>query len=566
MQLSLLPHRGKCVIPLSSGRGDRGEGARGSAQRGHLRGNVLLMLLLLPVVCFADGFAAKGFTPTLRETDQSAVIRLEPGRATVDMYIGITGIPQGKTITYILPFWYKPEGFRMAEMEAGTYQQRYVQPASKQVGEMNRLASGATGDATIACIHTAALFTGPASLILFPVFAKAREKSRQGGVAGTSGTLLPYATATTPHARAELYEIGKEDLQTLIAQAGLPAKHAAPLKKYRTRFFAVMRLTGLGIDPKDREAMLRGVHYHFTHPLTGSEYTYPLGTGAAWPQPITATQVYVTCPTEYELAVDAPTEGMQIRSYELARWVRDYRMLEAPGLTAKEFADIRTSISDEQDYLIDSDNEYRRIKNTSPLPKLPRNAIYSATASVLHDDIRHTSAWHIAYFHSNPSEDIHVRMSRRSNGWLMAARQLLNIKGVPYVFAFGILLLSCAVASRLTLYRPWVAANKPCRFVWFCVQAFFRIFIAMSMVFGISIGIAIVLLSDGYAQTLGYGLLVLLLSFVFAVLWRILARNPMGQLLKNKLIAPWVLAFVLYIALSVGFIALVAWTGTAITG
>ena len=47
----------------------------------------------------------------IRETDQVAVIELAPGNVTLDMFIAIDRIPGGQTITYVLPFWQKPEGW-----------------------------------------------------------------------------------------------------------------------------------------------------------------------------------------------------------------------------------------------------------------------------------------------------------------------------------------------------------------------------------------------------------------------------------------------------------------------
>jgi hypothetical protein len=74
----------------------------------------LLLVLTLAISSFADGFAyGKGrrdkVITQIQETHQIAAIKLQEGRADVSMYIAITDIPEGETITYILPFWYRPD-------------------------------------------------------------------------------------------------------------------------------------------------------------------------------------------------------------------------------------------------------------------------------------------------------------------------------------------------------------------------------------------------------------------------------------------------------------------------
>jgi len=82
--------------------------------------------------------------------------------------------------------------------------------------------------------------------------------------------LAPYQSECIPQAHAELYHVEDKNLQTLVAQAGLPEKYAAVLRRYRTNYYAIMRLTGVArkykID-KQRAPNSYGIHYHFRYPM-----------------------------------------------------------------------------------------------------------------------------------------------------------------------------------------------------------------------------------------------------------------------------------------------------------
>jgi hypothetical protein len=77
---------------------------------------LVALSLYLALAVFADGMAL----PALRETDQVAIIDMQPGCVPLDMYIAIDGIPAGKTVTYVLPFWRKPGGFSLEEMDGAS--------------------------------------------------------------------------------------------------------------------------------------------------------------------------------------------------------------------------------------------------------------------------------------------------------------------------------------------------------------------------------------------------------------------------------------------------------------
>ena len=270
---------------------------------------VMLILLCCSLAVLADGCIFGRDISQLRETHQLAVIHLTESTADVSMFIAIEGITAGQQVTYILPFWYQPEGFSLAEDDALSFRHRCVEPAHELVKRMQWMSNhrGSTELFKVAPVIGA----GPLALFFFATLGRSRSES---------AVLTPYATDATPHASAELYRIDNGDLQQLLTQSGLPEKYLQPLAKYHTPFFAVMHLKGFSIAEKSANKMSgRGIHYHFTHHITGGRYVYPLGTGAAWPQPIPITEVYITCPNDLRWPSKHPLKESRLGVIELTR-------------------------------------------------------------------------------------------------------------------------------------------------------------------------------------------------------------------------------------------------------
>ncbi len=81
------------------------------------------------------------FSTQLQETHQLAVINLTESTADVSMFIAIDGIPAGQHLTYILPFWYRPDGFSLHEDTADSFRDSCVAPAHEKVMHMQRVAA-----------------------------------------------------------------------------------------------------------------------------------------------------------------------------------------------------------------------------------------------------------------------------------------------------------------------------------------------------------------------------------------------------------------------------------------
>ncbi|MEI7833726.1 MAG: hypothetical protein WCJ56_11090 [bacterium] len=453
---------------------------------------VIFTLLLLPLAVRADGLAyGKGFTQQLQETHQLAVINLDETTADVSMFIAIEGIPAGEELTYILPFWYKPVDFTMTEEDAKTFRETRVAPANEKVVRMKRL----TGhEGSIKLIEAAGIIVGGyISTIVFPTFSKNGAALKpSGGITG----LIPYSTSETAHARAELFEIGDKDLQQLIQQSGLPEEYVKPLQKYKTPYFAVMHLKGLSVDESQQKEMSgKGVRYHFTHQLTGGKYIYPLGTGAAWPQPIPFTEVYITCPENQVMQVTAPTEGERLYWSHFSGRAKEFAIYStfSPEEKAKSMSDKY----DSHDYLT------------------------PATSSLLGTDVKRTFAWNIAYMQSNPSEDISVQLSKQSPIALLRLRiaDFFAASGNAILICLLLSLISWLITARLVIRRQWLRQGSPGKLLWYTLKTY--LFAALYIPL-ISIVIICIVLLATLAATNTIALSALIMMMLMVLLWAIM--------------------------------------------
>jgi hypothetical protein len=358
----------------------------------------------------------------IQETDQVAVIHLARSGATVDMFIAIDGIPAGQTVTYILPFWHKPDHFALEEMESHAFRSRYVRPAIAQLSwdSMNS-SHPALYNMLPASTFVGSTVFGPFSPVLnFPAYSTIRAETLTGEQRnlGITGGLSSYQIVSTANAKAELYQVEEQDLQALLARVGLPLSYADVLRKYQTQYFAVMHLTGTQAGDQPGKALQgRGVHYSFQHVMAESNsytYTYPLGTGGAWPTPILLTDIFITCEPGWTISATAPTIGRDNVSY----------------------ADLLAEI--------------RQGSSTSP-----------ATASLNPEDMQYPTAWHRGYFFSNPTDDIVVEFSPRPDATGVNLAELMTRRPTTILLALVSLLIAWGVAARLVIRPMWRWAGCP---------------------------------------------------------------------------------------------------------
>jgi hypothetical protein len=527
-----------------------------------MRYSISFLLLTLISAAYADGFVYGTEFYRLRETDQGAVIRLKPGQATVDMYIGIDGIPKGKTITYVLPFWYAPDGFRMEEMTGHDFRWDYQVPAEQKLRAANTFIDaqmpGGHGLQNAIAALGSPLVGLPALLIGNPL-ADLREKVRQ------ASHPQPYFTASTPNARADLYHIGGSDLQALLKDARLPTTYQQPLTKYHTSYFAVMHLTGT-----TAKGGSYGVHYHFTHILpkqgTGYRFIYPLGTGAAWPKPILLTEVLVTCPRDWQLDVESPREGIPALYEDIGEWMRWYAWAETPKDQGKMLDSLPSLEADWQYHAQHPDVSHYElsVQNTTPLPK-----IMPATATLMHPRLKHGFAWHQLYFMSNPSRDITIHMEPRPLPWRLRMHDTLNRPWVAYPLCLLFLLLGLALAY----YRVFLPAGLRDGNDRSAIAKHFRRFLFTITFFMWGGSLLLYLLLGLFNITIGVelhvidivcGLVICAGSAVLGVYWY--HRYHDRWLPIRAYLLTWITIFVVYAAGTGLLYAIFAWARQSMTG
>lgn len=505
-----------------------------------MRWMIILTLFCAALTVWADGFSYGKSFHMLHETDQLAVIDLDEEQADVSMHIAIDGIPAGETITYVLPFCYHPDGFSMEEMPAYMYRDQFVKPAHAKVTRMNRLAlSNAGRDVWMAAGFFGLGFAGP---FVMPIFAESRSK------AGSSQALDPYTVRETAHARAELYKVQAKDLQQLVAQAGLPEKYAEPLKKYKTPYFAVMRLTGPG--PKDRlpgsTAAIRpgGVCYRFRHaipPEKRGEYVYPLGTGAAWAHTVLLTEVYVTCPDAYSLQVTAPTIG----EYEDER--RFFYRLRKISLYN------RFSPEEQKEYLSGYPGKLKP-NGEREVGLTERQFMAPMTTNLLRDAVKAPAAWYTAYLNSNPGEDIRIRVAPREAPWRLAF--LDWYEHYNFLFAGVFAFLGWLVAGLAVIRPRWVRAGRP--------ESLFRHTVTAMLIYNFWLSLLaaffiVVLIIASWALFVAVPLVALALWGIARVASKKYKNPPAADWRTNMALYSWLLATAVFLALNGGLYYFVRW-------
>ncbi|MEI7833011.1 MAG: hypothetical protein WCJ56_07440 [bacterium] len=378
----------------------------------------------------AAGFAyGPGVTPQLQVSNQLAVVNLTETSADVTMFISLEGIPEGEEISYVLPFWGKPEGFSLVEDDVENFRKTYVHPAYKQVMKVKRLINHRQADSFL---QNSYLLT-PASFVSLSY--------RQDDYSAFDGEIRTYSFDNTAHSRVELYSLGDGELHQLIKNSGLSEKEIMSLQQYQTPYFAVVHLRGISKDEKSiYYVSSKGVRYHFTHQLQGGRYVYPLGTGVAWTLPVMLTEIYFTCPPALVMNVNAPIAGENVYWY-------NYRHQADMVQSEATFAD-----------------EADKAEITAGKSTLTSSLLYGRNADI--------SAWQISYLQSNPTADIMVQLTPRKWPWRLAVADQLQRPMVPYIYYAVLALIAWLLTALLLIRRVWRRAGSPgnlLRHVWHIV-------------------------------------------------------------------------------------------------
>jgi hypothetical protein len=277
----------------------------------------LVLLLILPSMVEADGgpiLTDPELWVMIDEGQQIAVVELQQdGMAQIDLFISMADRSgQSHEVTFFLPLGVQAGAFGVVEETSLAFDEALTEHIESQ------LKAGMRGEALYragvqASLLLGSLVTNGAWLVALPLLLSS--------CAGEG--LAPVATFETPSSQVAIYDMNAEmDLQALIETTGLDPKVRETLAALQGQQIAVVRLQTQPIGAEEEPSYLTGltgqpgIHLSWRSTLVshsaGATYSYPLGTGRAWANPIELTRVYVVSPPELDFRVEYPRLGADL--------------------------------------------------------------------------------------------------------------------------------------------------------------------------------------------------------------------------------------------------------------
>ncbi len=232
-------------------------------------------------------------------------------------------------------------------------------------------------------------------------------------LSGCAQAEAPEASYETESSKVDIYGLDKDtSLDALINTTGLDPSVKETLSRLRGQRIAIVTLQTQpplsGGEGSGTPFGQPGIHLSWTTSLTPQSataaYSYPLGTGSSWAQPIEMTRVYVVAPPGIDFTMQYPELGA-----------------EHSGFTRELFGRPRPNII----YL-----------------RIPAYAIDEANGSF-------GRIWRATYAKSNSADDIVITVGA-SGGFLTALRRVLVGWGTVPNLIIGLLL---ALAMWVTTWR-----------------------------------------------------------------------------------------------------------------
>jgi hypothetical protein len=300
----------------------------------------LVLALALPSLAEADGgpiLSDPELWAMIDEGQQIAVVQLrQDSTAQVDLFISLTDRSgQSHEVTFFLPLGVSAADLSMVEETSYAFDEALGTYAidSKLEAERRRKDSFREGVQVALLVGTltthGAWFSPPAFISLI----------------GWGIGAAPVATFETPSSQVAVYDINPEtDLQALIETTGLDPKVKETLAALEGQQIAVIKLQTQPVstegESEDRWKSTDepGIHLGWRSTLVphsaGATYSYPLGTGQAWANPIELTRVYVVSPPELGFTVEYPQLGDDLSGLGETRADEMLRAIEDTGRPA----------------------------------------------------------------------------------------------------------------------------------------------------------------------------------------------------------------------------------------
>jgi len=269
----------------------------------------------------------------LKEGQQVAVVRIkDAGTAHVDLFVSIldqTG--ESHEITYFVPLGSQATHFGVTEQNSIDFNRALTRDLDLSLFSATR-----RNEDTIHGLFAGMLLGNGAILapLWYPLF-----------FSGCGEGQPPVASFTTESSVVSVYDINETtDIQALVSTTGLDVSVTDTLSRLQGQQIAIikMKTTSLSAYGGTSTEVVQGepgLHLSWLTALKtvkpGSTfYAYPLGTGAAWSQPIELTRVYIIAPVDFSLSVDYPKLGAERSGYTRQKSSYEPRIAQAGEIPA----------------------------------------------------------------------------------------------------------------------------------------------------------------------------------------------------------------------------------------
>ncbi|MFA0784817.1 MAG: hypothetical protein YYHSYBAR_003208 [Candidatus Fervidibacter sacchari] len=309
-------------------------------------------VLMSPLVCNADSaiLVKEGLWRLIAEENQIAVIKIdEKGFVDVSLFISIVDKSGKSNIVHlVLPFRDKPLSLRAEELVLAGFRRQHVEALEERVREIQfaRLKAIRTIDDGF---RLTLVLGFPVGLFLWRQDLASSIRATPPGIRlGSVQHLVPELVVTTEHTRTEVYRIEQpSDVEELLRKTEVSKEQLERLKRQlvgRYLYLVTVKTVPLQIKSQSPSARSQrqiaavpeserlGVAFHVRLKASRNSealtFTYPLGTGETWGNPISLTEIFVVAPSKGSLQLRFPQvnlpAGVTNPNPHLRNWQRTF--------------------------------------------------------------------------------------------------------------------------------------------------------------------------------------------------------------------------------------------------
>lgn len=272
----------------------------------------------------ADGciVADRSVWERLSEGHQIAVVRLEStSRANVDLFISLLDTGNiSQNVSFVVPLGQDADQFAASEEPLEAFERALTRNLDATLKQSARETASYPRNVRLLLLVGTLFINGGWS---WPIWLLLLSSG-----CSTLGEPIPEAVFETESTRVAIYATGTAtDLEALIRTSGIDPTLRQTLERLRGQKIAVITLrtqpqrATSGAPPAEGtpSRQHQGLHLHWATTLVpsaeGPTYDYPLGTGAAWAQPIALTRLYVVAPVGVDFTLRYPALGEDLSGY-----------------------------------------------------------------------------------------------------------------------------------------------------------------------------------------------------------------------------------------------------------